>query len=69
MKTISLQVSDEVADIINNMDDSRRNELMRSLENWVQPKRSLEEIMKDMSEQAERNGLTSEILDDLLKDK
>lgn len=69
MKTISFQVSDEVADIINNMDDDRRNELLQSLENWVRPKRSLEEIMKDMSDQAKRNGLTPEALDDLLKDE
>ncbi|NBC82491.1 MAG: hypothetical protein GVY19_03825 [Bacteroidetes bacterium] len=69
MKTISFRVSDEVADIINNMDDNRRNELLQSLENWVRPKRSLEEIMNDMSKQAKRNGLTPEMLDDLLKDE
>ena len=69
MKNINLQVSDEIAEIIENMDDSRKEELQKSIENWVKPKRSLEQIMQEMSDEAKRNGLTQDKLDDLLKDE
>ncbi len=69
MKNITLKVSDEVAEAIKKMDDSRKKELLNSIENWVFPKRSLEQVMKDMSDEAKRRGLTQEVLDDLLKDE
>ena len=69
MKNITLQVSDEVAEAIRNMNDSRKKELLNSLKNWIFPTRSLEQVMKDISEEAKQKGLTPQILDDLLKDE
>ena len=69
MKTITLQVDDNIADVFNSMDEDRKKQLQDSFENWIRPQRSLEQIMKDMSEEARQKGLTQEILDDLLKDE
>ena len=69
MKTIELKVSSRAAKVFNNLDTNKKKQLEKSFENILQPKKSLEQIMKEMSEEAERNGLTQEILDDILNDK
>ncbi len=69
MKTIELKVSSRAAKVFNNLDPNKKKQLEKSFENILQPKKSLEQIMKEMSEEAERNGLTQEILDDILNDK
>ena len=69
MKNVNIKVSDETAEAIKNMSDLRKKELLASIESWVRPKRTLEQIMKDISDQAQKNGLTPEILDELLKEE
>lgn len=68
MKTIELKVSNRVARIFNNLDPNKKKQLERSLENILEPKESLEQVMKEMSEEAKKNGLTQEKLDEILKD-
>ena len=69
MKTIELKVSSRAAKVFNNLDPNKKKQLEKSFENILKPEKSLEQIMKEMSEEAERNGLTQEILDDILNDK
>ncbi len=69
MKTIELEVSDRAARIFKSMDSNRKKQIEISLENWLEPQKSLEQIMKEMSDEAKQNGLTEEILDEILKEK
>ena len=69
MKTIELQVSDKAARIFKKMDSNRKKQIEISLENWIEPQKSLEQIMREMSEEAKKNGLTQEILDEILKEE
>lgn len=68
METIELKVSNRAAKIFNNLNPSKKRQLEKSFENILEPKKSLEQVMKEMSDEAKRNGLTQEILDEILKD-
>jgi hypothetical protein len=69
METIQLKVSNKAARIFKSMDSKRKKQIEMSLENWLEPQKSLEQIMREMSDEAEQNGLTQEILDKILKEK
>jgi predicted CopG family antitoxin len=69
MKTITLEVSDPVAERLNKMSAKEKNALTEAITRLVTNRKSLEEIMHEASEQARKNGLTPEILEELLKDK
>lgn len=68
METIELKVSSRAAKIFNNLNPRKKRQLEKSFENILEPKKSLEQVMKEMSDEAKRNGLTQEILDEILKD-
>ncbi len=68
MKTIELQVSNRAAKIFNSLDSDKKRQFEQSMENWLEPKKTLKQIMKEMSDEAKQNGLTQEKLDELLKD-
>jgi predicted CopG family antitoxin len=69
MKTITLEVSDPTAEKVAQMSLTEKKSIAQTLELLVgRRKRSLEEIMGDASEQAEKNGLTPKILDEILKE-
>ena len=61
MKTITLVVSDPTAEKLERMSDSEKKSIAESLDILVGRKRSMEEIMKDASEQARKNGRTYQI--------
>jgi len=69
MKTITLEVSDPVAEKIARMSPNEKNAIAETLNRLISNRRSLKEIMEEASEQARKNGLTPEILEELLKDK
>jgi predicted CopG family antitoxin len=69
MKTITLEVSDPVAEKIARMSPAERKAISETVNRLISNRRSLEEIMQEASEQARKNGLTPEILEELLKDK
>lgn len=69
MKTITLEVSDPVAERLNKMSAKEKNALTEAITRLVTNRKSLEEIMHEASEQARKNGLTPDILEELLKDK
>ena len=69
MKTIVLEVSDPAAEKIEKMSPTQKNAISETLSQLITNRRSLEEIMDDLRDQAERNGLTPEILKKLLEEK
>lgn len=68
METIELKVSKKAAKIFKSLNPRKKRQLEKSFENILEPNKSLEQVMKEMSDEAKRNGLTQEILDDILKD-
>lgn len=69
MKTITLEVSDPIAEKVARMTANERKAISETLDRLLSNRRSLEEIMKEASEQARKNGLTPEKLEELLKDE
>jgi hypothetical protein len=72
--SITIQVDEKAAKQLESISpESRRKVEMllgaRILELTSQPKRPVEEIMDELSNHAKANGLTEEILADLLKDE
>lgn len=72
-KTIRIRVSAEAAERFEaaSEDDRRKIEALLSLQlgDLTQPQRSLEEIMNSMSNYAQSQGLTPEILESILSDE
>lgn len=72
-KTIRIRVSAEAAERFEaaSEDDRRKIEALLSLQlgDLTRPQRSLEEIMNSMSNYAQSQGLTSEILESILSDE
>ena len=68
MKTITLEVSDSVAERLGKMSASEKKTLSKKLDLLIGENRTLDAIMDDISNQSERNGLTPEIFEQLLKD-
>lgn len=68
MKTITLEVSDPTAEKLEKMSAAEKRTIAETLDILVGRKRNLREIMDDLSAQAEKNGLTPEILEQILKE-
>jgi len=72
MQTVNIQVTPEAAKAFRNASPAERKKLelllsLRLLE-VSRARKSLEEVMREISRSAQVRGLTPEILDDLLKD-
>jgi hypothetical protein len=71
-QTITIEVDKEVADFYNSATSQNRQKLSAilnlKLRDAARPRRSVIDIMDEMSQQAESNGLTPEILATLLED-
>ena len=72
--SITIQVDEKAAKQLESISPESRRKVeillgARILELTTPRKRSLEEIMDELSSQAKANGLTEEILADLLKDE
>jgi predicted CopG family antitoxin len=68
MKTINIMVSDKAAEKFLSMNEEEKNRLSQLFNEMVEDKRTLLQVMDDMSEYAKKQGLTPEILDELLND-
>jgi hypothetical protein len=65
---ISLPLPPETEQLILKLSDKEKNALSVIIQAFVaRPKRTMTQVMDDMREYANRNGLTSDTLDDLLK--
>jgi hypothetical protein len=71
-QTITIEVDKEVADFYNSATSQSRQKLSAilnlKLRDAARPRRSVIDIMDEMSQQAESNGLTPEILATLLEE-
>ncbi|MEA5620924.1 hypothetical protein VB711_24245 [Cronbergia sp. UHCC 0137] len=69
METISIKVDSEVARAYQKANLIERQKIQIIMNGWLKQimnSRSLEEIIQEMQEQAQGNGLTQEILDEIL---
>ena len=69
MRTVQIELNEDAAQRIEQLSKNEKNELSRFIEVWLQDRRSLREVMDDISEYAQRKGLTPELLDKLLKEE
>jgi hypothetical protein len=69
MKKITLQVSDETAERIEQLPEEKKEQLTRLIDLWTAKPRPILEVMEELGEYAAKRGLTKEKLDDLLKDE
>ena len=68
MKTINIDLPEDVAKRYLNMSPSEKLSVSKELIRILEKRRGLSEIMDDMSEQAKKNGLTPELLEELLRE-
>lgn len=68
MKTIELQVNDKIAEKISKLDPASRKLLSKKIEDFVSEESNFMQNVRKMQQEAKKNGLTQEILDDILKD-
>ena len=71
METISIEVDSEVARVYQKANLIERQKIqiiLNGLLKQIMNSRSLKEIIQEMQEQAQVNGLTQEILDEILND-
>lgn len=70
LKTITIRVNAEAAHIFETVSEEEKHKLEALLSlkliEAIRPKRSLEEVMSQISCNAQQRGLTPEILDDIL---
>jgi Tfp pilus assembly protein PilO len=72
METITIKVDQELAKAYQNFEPLKRQEIENLLSNFLKKiiqERSLDEIIEDLQQQAKSNGLTQEILEEILKDE
>ena len=67
MKTITLEVSDELADKFNNIEKIKREMMLRFLVDRMTDSTSLSDLLTFSATQAEQQGMTDELLKELLK--
>lgn len=68
MKTINIDLPEDVARRYLEMSPSEKLSVSKELIRILENKRGLLDIMDDMSDQAKKNGLTPELLEQLLKE-
>jgi hypothetical protein len=71
MEPITIQVDSDVAKAYRETNPIERQKIQALVNNWLKQtmkKRSLDDIISEMQNQAAANGLTQDILDEILKD-
>ena len=67
MKTITLEVSDELADKFNTIEKIKREMMLQLLVDRMTDSSSLSDLLTFSATQAEQQGMTDELLKELLK--
>jgi hypothetical protein len=70
METIAIQVDQDVAKAYREADPSEQLKIQQLLNSWLKQtmkRRSLEVIIQNMQDQAKANGLTPDILNEILE--
>jgi len=68
MKTIELKVKDKVAEKFSRMDAVERKQLFKKVEEFVTKESKFMQTVREMQREAKDNGLTQEILDEILNE-
>jgi hypothetical protein len=71
MEPITIQVDADVAKAYREADPTERQKIQTLVNNWLKQtmkRRSLDDIISEMQNQAAVKGLTQDILDEILKD-
>jgi hypothetical protein len=66
MKTIELRVKDKIAEKFSRMDSAERNQLAKKVEEFLTRESRFMQTVRAMQQEAKKNGLTQEILDEIL---
>lgn len=67
MKIITLEVSDEIAKKFGRLSIEEKQSTIKTLARLLDDKRTLFQVMDDISEYARKQGMTPEILEEILK--
>ena len=67
MKELTITVRDEIADRFLKLSDQEKKDLSEMISILMEDKRTLRQVMDNISEYAQQQGLTPEILEQLLK--
>ncbi len=71
METIAIQVDEAIAKAYREADPAEQLKIQQLLNRWLRQtmqRRPLDTIIQDMQTQAQANGLTQDILNDILDD-
>ncbi len=71
MEPITIQVDADVAKAYREADPTERQKIQTLVNNWLKQtmkRRSLDDIISEIQNQAAAKGLTQDILDEILKD-
>lgn len=66
MKTIELRVKDKIAEKFSRMDSAERNQLAKKVEEFLTRESRFMQTVRAMQQEVKKNGLTQEILDEIL---
>jgi hypothetical protein len=69
MKTITLEVSDELADKFNNIEKIKREMMLKLMVDRMTDSSSLSDLLAFSATQAEQQGMNDTLLEELLKDE
>ena len=69
MKTVSFKVTDETAEIVRRLDESRRAKLSRQIEELISGETKFIKAVRKMQKEAKQNGLNEERLEKLLNEE
>jgi len=73
MQTINIPVDSTIANLYNNLNAIEQKKINLLLEIWLQEtltnQKSLTKVMEECSQEAQENGLTPEILEEILLEK
>jgi len=69
MKNITLQVSEETANRIEQLSEENRKQLTYLIDVWLRKPQPVLEVMGKLGEYTAKQGLTKEKLNDLLNDE
>ena len=72
MENITIQVDPEIAKAYREAEPEKQQKIQTIVNNWLKSiiqEKSLAQIIQEMQEQAKANGLTQEILDQILENE
>jgi hypothetical protein len=69
MKTVEIKLEDDLASRFSNLNEAQKKEIEGLISLWIKKPRPILEVMAEVSQYAKEQGLTPQILEDLLKDE